>query len=262
MKKVLLASLAGLALTTGSALAADLGQPLYKAPPPPAAPEISWTGCYVDGGVGYGFWNQNHRTETDPGLVTLTPTVSTGGNGWLGRVGGGCDYQFASSFVIGAFGDYDFADLRGTFQDPFTGDIGNEKETGSWAVGGRVGYLITPSLLSYVDGGYTQARFDHINLSTAIGNSFPSHTYSGWFIGGGYEYSLNWLSFIPISGLFWRTEYRFQQYQSADLPLLFDGVQTGLASHMQKDEQTITSGLVWRFNFGGQFAGGPFAPQQ
>jgi outer membrane immunogenic protein len=156
--------------------------------------------------------------------------------------------------VIGAFGDYDFADLRGTFQDPFTGFIGNEKETGSWAAGGRVGYLITPSLLSYIDGGYTQARFDHINLSTAIGNSFPSHTYNGWFIGGGYEYSLNWLSFIPISGLFWRTEYRFQQYQSADLPLLFDGVQTRLASHMQKDEQTITSGLVWRFNFGGPFA--------
>src|SRR5215469_13712729 len=75
MKKLLVASLAGLALTTGSALAADLGQPLYKAPPPPPAPVTNWTGCYIDGGVGYGFWRQDHFSETDPGGVALTPTV-------------------------------------------------------------------------------------------------------------------------------------------------------------------------------------------
>ena len=72
MKRLLMASLAGLALTTGSALAADLGQPLYKAPPPPA-PVTSWSGCYFDGGVGYGFWNQDHFSETDPGRLALTP---------------------------------------------------------------------------------------------------------------------------------------------------------------------------------------------
>lgn len=252
MKKLLLASVAGLALTSGSALAADLGQPLYKAPPP--APVTNWTGCYFDGGVGYGFWRQNHFSESDPGGVALTPAVSTGGEGWLGRLGGGCDYQVASRFVIGAFADYDFMNLRGTFQDPFTGGIGNEKETGAWAAGGRVGYLVTPELLTFVSGGYTQARFNTINLSTAAiaGLAFPSHTYHGWFIGTGYEYALN--SLLPISGLFWRTEYRFSSYQSANLPL----ATTGTASHMQNDVQTVTSGLVWRFNFGSA----PAAPGQ
>ncbi len=72
MKKFLVASLAGLALTTSSALAADLGQPSYKAPPPPAAPVANWTGCYIDGGIGYGFWRLNHFTETSPELVALT----------------------------------------------------------------------------------------------------------------------------------------------------------------------------------------------
>jgi hypothetical protein len=54
------------------------------------------------------------------------------------------DYQFASRFVIGAFGDYDFMDLHGTFQDPLLGDLRKEKETGSWSAGGRDGYLVTP----------------------------------------------------------------------------------------------------------------------
>jgi outer membrane immunogenic protein len=253
MKKLLVASLTGLALTTGSALAADLGQPYYKAPPP-AVPQISWTGCYIDGGVGYGFWRDNHFSENG---MPVTPSVSTGGEGWLGRLGGGCDYQFASRFVVGAFADYDFMDLHGTFQDPLLGDIGTQKETGSWAAGGRVGYLVTPGLLTYVSGGYTEARFDAINLSSftipsvATGFSYPSHTYNGWFIGGGYEYALNSIPFVPISGLFWRTEYRFAQYQAASIPLLLDGTTTGFASHSQKDVQTITSGLVWRFNFGG-----------
>lgn len=39
----------------GAASAADMGMP-YKAPLPPP-PVVSWTGCYVDGGWGYGVWN-------------------------------------------------------------------------------------------------------------------------------------------------------------------------------------------------------------
>jgi outer membrane immunogenic protein len=205
----------------------------------------NWTGCYIDGGVGYGFWRQDHFSETDPGGAALTPTVSTGGQGWLGRVGGGCDYEFGSRFVIGAFGDYDFMSLRGTLQDPLTGDIGSEKQNSAWAAGGRLGYLITPDLLGFVSGGFTEARFDAIDLSTTPGLFYPSHTYRGWFHGTGYEYALN--SFLPVFG---RTEYRFSSYRAADLPLIEPSGTTGFASHMQKDVQTITSGLVWRFNFG------------
>ena len=267
MKRILLASLAGLALTSGSALAADLYRPapVYKAPPPPA-PAVSWTGCYIDGGVGYGMWNQDHYTETEPGLAQLTVSSTNGGRGWLGRVGAGCDYQVASSFVIGAFGDYDFMDLTGTNEATFPpGTLaalghtwsGNEKESGAWAVGGRIGYLVTPSLLTYFDGGYTQARFDQINFfgaaipSTALTDVLPQRTYHGWFIGGGEEYALG--SIIPISGLFWRTEYRYASYQNADVTIVDTAIPGPIpfAEHVQKDVQTITSGLVWRFNFGG-----------
>ncbi len=181
---------------------------------------------------------------------------SLGGRGWLGRVGAGCDYQIASRFVIGTFGDYDFMNLHGTFEDL----AGDEKESGAWAVGGRVGYLVTPSLLTYFDGGYTQTRFDQVN-SIPVGNVPPgiyiaAQTYNGWFIGSGTEYAL--YGIVPFHGLFWRNEYRYSSYQAADLPFLSTGTGLpapgGAGEHMQKQVQTITTGLVWRFNFGGPIA--------
>jgi outer membrane immunogenic protein len=164
-------------------------------------------------------WKQDHYAEI--GTLVETPTVSTGGEGWLGRVGGGCDYQFSafnSNFVIGVFGDYDFMGLSGSFEEPWTGFIGNN-ESGAWALG----YLVTPTLLAFFDGGYTQANFDRINLSfnaipsTSTGLYMPAQTYSGWFIGGGAEYALTWL---PIRGLFCRNEDRYASYESANVPVL------------------------------------------
>lgn len=243
------------ALFSTPVLAADMRMPL-KAPPAPVAPVTSWTGCYIDAGVGYGFYNQSHNlidtTAVPP--IALTATSNSGGEGWLGRLGGGCDYQLGSRFVIGAFADYDFANLKGTFSDGAIG--GNEKMSAAWYAGGRLGYLVTPSLLAYVDGGYTEARFDQVNFSQQflpvlpLGTFIPAHTYNGWFIGGGTEYALDF-DWFPIHGLFWRTEYRYAQYQSADLAILTVGGGTGTGVHVQKDVQTITTGLVWRFNFGG-----------
>jgi outer membrane immunogenic protein len=266
MKKLLLSSLAALAFAAGSsAYAADL-RPAYKAPPPPPAPVTNWTGCYIDGGIGYGMWNQDHVTETYPGLTAFSTTTTDGGRGWLGRAGGGCDYQ-VNRFVIGVFGDYDFMDLKGTNQPTsvfFLGDStsGTEKESASWAVGGRIGYLVTPQFLTYVDGGYTQARFDQINLITTTlptintATYFPANTYNGWFLGGGTEYALD--SFIPIHGLFLRTEYRYSSYDAANLPAICTSAAicgavgpVGFAENSKKYVQTITTSLVWRFNFTG-----------
>ena len=142
------------------------------------------------------------------------------------------------------------------------GAYGNEKETGAWAIGARVGYLVTPSLLAYVNAGYTQARFSSVHF---FQDTVPpvdtvswlnAKTYNGWFVGGGDEFQL---SFFP--GLFWRSEYRFSQYQAADLPCLTVGGalcalagDTGWAEHSKKEVQTATSSLVWRFNWGGPVA--------
>jgi outer membrane immunogenic protein len=265
MKKILGsgAMIAGALLVAGSALAADLKAPapmLMKAPPPPV---MTWTGCYLDAGVGYGMWNQDHNITTNNGAVTsgiVTGDVTNGGRGWLGRFGGGCDYQVSSSWVIGAFGDYDWASLKGSLSTQLingTATQGDEKESSAWSAGARIGYLITPSVLTFVDGGWTQARFDQINITTnvgaTVGNAFPAHTYQGWFLGSGFEYAFTWL---PINGLFVRSEYRYSTYSRDDLtefviatgaPSGNNGV--GNVLHAQKQVQTITSSLVWRFNW-------------
>jgi outer membrane immunogenic protein len=257
MKKLLL-SIAITAGVTGSALAADI--PVKAARPVMAPPVVatSWTGCYIGAGLGYGMWNQEHYLETFPGLVATSPSATAGGRGWLGTVQGGCDYQFANRWVIGAFADYDFSRIKGTFNPVGTTYTGEESLRSSWAVGGRLGYVVVPQLLAYFSGGYTQARFNQVDMTApgvaVVGAavivpppiSLPATTYSGWFLGSGYEYALD---FLP--GLFWKTEYRYSSFSAKDLPAFFTntGVNTGAAIHSQKYVQTIRSELVWRFNW-------------
>lgn len=237
-----------------AASAADMGMPM-KAPAPPPPP-VSWTGCYLDGGLGYGMSNldQNDNVITPPGFVPASGTSTSGGRGWLGRVGGGCDYQFPSSrWVVGVLADYDFMNIHGNFDPGDFASVGNYKETGAWYAGGRIGYLVTPALLTYWSGGFTETRFDQGNFGPLVPGgssvSIPAHTYHGWFIGGGTEYALNF-DWLPIHGLFWRNEYRFAEYQNANLPISFaGGALTGNGENIRPFVQTVTSSLVWRFNW-------------
>jgi outer membrane immunogenic protein len=258
MKRAILTAIGLLALGAAPMMAADIP---VRGPSPVMAPPVvttNWTGCYIGAGGGYGTWNQDHHIETDPGAVRLTPTATAGGRGWFGTVQGGCDYQFAGRWVVGVFGDYDFARIKGEFNPVGTLFTGTETLRDSWAVGGRVGYVIFPQLLGFVSGGYTQARFGSVDLRApgiaVIGGAVipaPAFTmaeqkYSGWFLGTGYEYQLD---FLP--GLFWKTEYRYAQYDREQVPVFFtNGAPTGLAISAEKQVQTIRSELVYRFNFG------------
>jgi outer membrane immunogenic protein len=253
MKKNVIAGAlaAGAILIAGSAMAADMpakAPMLMKAPPM----AYNWTGCYLDAGAGYGMWNQDHSVTT---LTSTTIETTNGGRGWLGRFGAGCDYQVSSSWVIGVLGDYDWMNLKGSMATLLTNSgfatEADEKESSAWAAGARIGYLITPSVLTYVNGGYTQTRFDQMDVTrangTATGNSFPAHTYQGWFIGSGFEYAFTWL---PINGLFVRSEYRYSTYQKDDLAEFNATGNNGVVLHANKQVQTVTTSLVWRFNWG------------
>jgi outer membrane immunogenic protein len=259
MNKLLMATAAVAFATAGTAGAADLPT---KAPPMvAAAPIASWTGCYVDGGIGYGMWNQDHSVN-NAGLAVNSVTTTDGGRGWLGRIGVGCDYQVAPQFLIGAFGDWDWMNLKGS-QSPSeriaVGNItapvtANIKETNAGYAGVRVGYLPYPNLLTFISGGWTRAHFTEsqefrTDNGAAIAFGFPgSYNVNGWFIGGGTEYRLPWWQ-----NLTWKTEYRFSQFSSRDVAEvnLATGAAIGLSEHMEKFTQTVTTSLVWRFNFGG-----------
>jgi outer membrane immunogenic protein len=252
MKKTILTAAALAMLTLGSANAADMAVPpqVYKAPPPPPP---SWTGCYVSAGWGYGMFDDQLSTNNG------NPNTTSAGKGWLGAFGGGCDYQFNASpigpIVIGAFADYDIMNITGNFNDPFnSAHSGTQTETAAWYAGGRAGILVSPNLLTYFDGGWTGAQFGQINIVNAAGAPvdgglfLPSATPNGWFTGFGVEYAFTWL---PINGLFWKNEYRFASYQNYTQNYIHPfGPGAAAVSH-SIDTQTVTSSLVWRFNWTG-----------
>src|SRR5262245_4867216 len=232
--------------------------PIYKAPPMAAVPIYNWTGFYLKGGGGYGMWAADTVIIRNDGSCVLCTPTRQGGRGWFGTVGGGFDVQVSDRWVIGAFADVDFGSIKGNIQEQGPFSVAEAKLNQAWAVGARLGYLITPAVLTYVSGGYTQARF---KSGAAIDNSdgdltgisYRGFSTSGWFAGGGFEYNLGWLP-----GLFLRSEYRLAQYGTKDfVPCRNDGCSTvvGLndstfnSIRFEPWVQTIRTELVWRFNW-------------
>jgi outer membrane immunogenic protein len=259
MRIIYLGSVALAVLIAGPAMAADLlvRAPAHKAPPATVvATAYNWTGFYVGAGFGYGMYNADHMQFDDATGVLLSTNATAGGRGWFGTVLVGADYQFSDRIVAGAFADYDFSRIKGDYYSQGTFRTGEMKHTAAWAVGGRIGWLATPQILTYVNGGYTQARFSSVGLASVVPAlpladlTFARQTYKGYFIGGGVEYM-----FAP--GWFTKTEYRYADYRSRDVGLNFiaTGLPTGFSERIRPSVQTIRSELAYKFNWGGPVVG-------
>jgi outer membrane immunogenic protein len=255
MKKLLLAMTA-VAAFTGSAFAADLPARTYTKAPMPM-PVANWTGFYIFGGVAGGVWDADTFTSVTATGVPLSVHQRMGGDGWLGTVGAGYDWQVNPSWVIGVFGDGMFGSLKGTVQDPVAAFTANIKMQDSWAAGVRAGYLVAPNVLSYVNGGYTGSHWSGTTLlSTFSGAPVGDHTNSfnrnGWFIGGGVENNLNIFG-ISAPGWFMKTEYRAAYYDKKTMNELVDGTNAlvGRDINFKPWVETISTSLVYRFNWTG-----------
>jgi outer membrane immunogenic protein len=261
MKKLVLA-LTAVAAFTGSASAADLAARPYTKAPIAVAPVYNWTGFYIFGGGGGGLWNADSNVQTAPGGVAITRDQRMGGSGWFGTVGIGYDWQFNGRWVAGIFGDGQFGDIRGSLSDPTVFLEGREKLKTSYAAGVRVGYLVAPNVLSYVNGGYSGSEWSGSNLSFIGAGGSPtlattgSFQRNGWFIGGGVENNLDIFG-IAAPGWFMKTEYRSAFYDRVTLPETCTVAgcgavaPTGTAVTFKPWTQTISTSLVYRFNWGG-----------
>jgi outer membrane immunogenic protein len=255
MKKLIIA-LAASAAFAGTASAADLGARPYTKAPEPVAYAPSWTGFYIFGGGGGGLWAADQNVQTTGTGIPLSVDHRQGGSGWFGTVGLGYDWQFNGPWVFGLFSDGQFGSIKGTLEDPFDAVSGTIKLEDSWAVGARVGYLVAPNVLSYVNGGYSGSHWSGTTLVDISGNPVGGHTDSfnrnGWFIGGGVENSLNFFG-ISSPGWFMKTEYRSAFYDRKTVPLLVDGTNLPVGSELRFNSwnQTISTSLVYRFNWSG-----------
>jgi len=217
MKQLLLASTA---LTLGGqALAADLPARMPVKAPIAVVSHYSWTGCYLGGHIGAG-WGRTDISEPTERFGQYfapanSPIAVDTGAGVLGGAQVGCDYQFATNWVLGAAGDFSWADVKGQATDPFfTGKSGgpillNAKTEWLATATARIGYAWERWLL-YGKGGAAWTHDQYSVQNTVVwGNpivnvcGFPvavacnptgSETRAGWTLGLGLEWAFadNW----------------------------------------------------------------------
>jgi len=74
----------------------------------------------------------------------------------------------------------------------------------------------------------------------------------GWFVGGGVENNLDIFG-ITAPGWFMKTEYRAAYFDNKNISVRNDGINTpvGLDINFKPFVQTISTSLVYRFNWGG-----------
>jgi outer membrane immunogenic protein len=193
MKATLLAS-AALSLLTVSAFGADMQMPPLKAPLAP--PPFTWTGCYAGGQAGGG-WGQKDLNDS-VGIVSAisdftSASLSISGYMLGGQIG--CDYQFASNWVVGVEGAASGGSIGGSTSvatPDIAGDGATFKETTDLltSVTARVGYTWDRWMV-YAKGGAAWAS-DRYSAFDVLGNyDFEGlETRFGWTAGAGVEWAL------------------------------------------------------------------------
>ena len=187
LRQVAASVLFGLALSAGGTASAD-GMPGSIKDAPIAVP--TWSAFYIGAGVGYGLLATENK-YWEPNFSSTWK--GEGGQGGFGTAVIGFDRQIRERYVLGAFVEYDWSSLELTYEDT---DTPKQKfrMDGAFSVGGRAGFLLTPTSLLYLTGGYTWARgksdqyFDIFDANT--GRTFPGATsldLNGPFVGIGME---------------------------------------------------------------------------
>ena len=266
---------AAIAVTTGCALAADL--PSHKAPAPIAAPAppAIWTGFYAGVNAGYAFQSDRSLALSSVSLSPLAPIIAwaaeangafpAGADGFIG--GGQAGYNFQlGNFVLGFEADFQGIAAGGGGSSafvaaPFGANTFFSQNTASQSLDylgtarGRVGYLLTPTLLLYGTGGlaYGGARtsasvfqFSAANGFFGAGSTSASDLLVGWTAGAGAEWKFdrNWS--VKLEYLYYDLGRIEQDF------ILFRPVGPFAASHASArfDGHIVRVGVNYHFDFG------------
>jgi outer membrane immunogenic protein len=188
----LLASVAALAVVTGSAIAADLPVPIIE----PVPQAFSWTGFYAGAAAGYAFGDAevNIGEPKDRNFDV---------DGWTIGAFAGFNWQAWRSFVTGIEADVDWTDIQGD-ESVGGGHVGADV---NWqgSIRGRVGYAFNRALL-YGTGGFALADID---TDVPGGGDDGSGTEWGWTLGAGLDYAVT-------DRIFLRGEYRYTDLADFD----------------------------------------------
>jgi outer membrane immunogenic protein len=209
MKKLLLASLPLVAMTTGPGIAADM--PVKALKPPPVATNYDWSGVFIGFGIG-GAWTEPRRFYPDlPQQGIPTETFVSRDTDGIYSIHGGVQWQLGR-WILGVEASYarGFGDMKSSVSvsppEPFTNLAATTRITDLVTVGPRVGFAFDRFMI-YGTGGYAAARLDgsyscgDTGLPVLPGpgacsaifgpvrnQNFGGATWNdGWFVGAGFE---------------------------------------------------------------------------
>ena len=199
-----LGSMIGAALLcAGSANAADMAVPAYKAPV--MAPAFSWTGWYIGGNIGAG-WGENADAVATPGPGVnfgAGPSANSTSSGVIGGGQVGYDWQVNPSWVFGLVADFQGADIRGSSSGPGPGNgcapsaCATEDLRFLGTARGRLGWTAGNWMVYGTGGvayGSVSSTDNFANLRIPLSGS-SSETRVGWTGGLGVDYAMtqNWV---------------------------------------------------------------------
>jgi len=203
-RKIVFACAASVIGLAGPALGAEGTTPTYGSSP------YAWTGFYAGLSAGYD-WNLR------------TPLSAISNIGEFGSKGGsigatlGFDYQFAPRWVVGAAVDLNLEGMEAVMDAGSQGSV-SAKIDRSMALRLRAGYLISPSTLIYVTGGWAGIHSVVDPRIVAAPLTPSDDTLRGGFvIGGGIETAITHNLFVRAEYL--HSEYAMTAYLTAPNPV-------------------------------------------
>ncbi|BCH10138.1 membrane protein [Mesorhizobium sp. 131-3-5] len=200
---------------------------------PVEASGFNWSGAYV--GIGGGFGASVHKFSVAP----IVDFNGIGGNGVFGELTAGYDYMVNERFLLGGFIDANIGNIGPSISIP-DADIDLTNAYG-FDVGLRAGYVLNPSTLGYVLGGYSWQHFKLDGSGDADGLEFTENR-GGYVLGVGMETALrgNWTL---------KTEYRYANYGDKSV-IDFGG------GALNVEPSTHTFHIAANYRFGAQSGGG------
>jgi len=223
----------------------------------PLVPEFTWTGCYLGLGIG-GAWA--HQTVANSGSVVgdQAPASGTlGGSSATVGVYGGCNWQFASAWVLGVEGEYSWTQIKDISTAPNLFLNGTPVGSGgiNWShdldrigsVRGRLGYAVKPNALLFVATGIAWEHSAFTGLDAGIGGcpncrtTSVDQTHDGFVVGGGIDWA-------PWSGDWTvRIEYLHYQFPGATSLVSFGPANPLTFRWGNETVDSVRAGVGYRF---------------
>ena len=199
MKKILLAAAAVVALAGGSASAADLARPVYRAPSAPIA-IYTWTGPYWGVNVGYSWGRkENDWTLSGPGFggAVLVATEGQDVDGVVGGITSGINWQIGR-WVWGLEHDFNASGQKGdtTYCIVACGVatvVADHKLKWFGTARSRLGFLWSDYVLVYATAGVAYGKLESTYTLTAGAVALAAlnseDVRAGFTFGGGVEWA-------------------------------------------------------------------------